>query len=385
MENKKHTKRALFGSVIALILCCAMLIGTTFAWFTDEASTAVNSIQSGTLDVMLVDAADNSVEGQTLKFITADNREEILWEPGCTYNLPEVFIKNNGNLALKYKITVTGVDGDAKLLEAIDWIIKIGDQVIGADGLEWHLSAGQKSSAITISGHMKETAGNEYQNLTLNGIGITVAATQWTEEYDSATNQYDANAAFAEVIDLGGESVNWEQEEGVVFLKRTGAELVLTNGTLMAGDADNYAVILEGGNATIDAAVKSAGGGIGAVDGAKVTINSNVDVSTASTSGRYNVYAVSDGTEVTINGGEFTFSKTLNQKRAYIYAGAGATVYVNGGTFGPASTREGYTAGIKGDGTIIITGGTFGFDPSNWVAEGYQAVETDGTWTVSAK
>lgn len=385
MENKKHTKRALFGSVIALILCCAMLIGTTFAWFTDEASTAVNSIQSGTLDVMLVDAHGNSVEGQPLKFITPDNREDILWEPGCTYNLPEVFIKNNGNLALKYKITVTGVDGDAKLLEAIDWSIKIGDQVIGADGLEWHLSAGQKSSAITISGHMKETAGNKYQNLTLNGIGITVAATQWTEEYDSATNQYDVNAAFAEVIDLGGESVNCEQEEDVVFLKRTGAELVLTNGTLIAGDAENYAVILVGGNATIDAAVESAGGGIGAYDGAKVTINSNVDVSTKSTSGRYNVYAVGDGTEVTITGGKFTFSKTLNQKRAYIYADAGATVYVRGGTFGPASTRDGYTDGIKGDGTIIITGGTFGFNPSNWVAEGYQAVEADGTWTVSAK
>lgn len=385
MENKKHTKRALFGSVIALILCCAMLIGTTFAWFTDEASTAVNSIQSGTLDVMLVDAADKSVEGQTLNFITPDNREEILWEPGCTYNLPEVFIKNNGNLALKYKITVTGVDGDAKLLEAIDWSIKIGNQVIGADGLEWHLSAGQKSSAITISGHMKETAGNEYQDLALNGIGITVAATQWTEESDSATNQYDANAAFAEVIDLGGESVNWEQEEGVVFLERTGAELVLTNGTLKAGNADKYAVILEGGNATIDAAVESAGGGIAAVNGAKVTIKSKVDVSTASTSGRYNVYAVGDGTEVTITGGNFTFSKTLNQKRAYIYADAGATVYVRGGTFGPASTRDGYTAGIKGDGNIIITGGTFGFDPSNWVAEGYQVVKTDGTWTVSAK
>ena len=87
---------------------------------------------------------------------------------------------------------------------------------------------------------------------------------------------------------------------------------------------------------------------------------------------------------VTIEDGTFSFSKTLNQKRAYIYAGSGATVYVKGGTFGPASARSGYTAGILGDGDIIITGGTFGFDPSAWVADGYQAVKDGTTWTVSA-
>jgi len=83
----------------------------------------------------------------------------------------------------------------------------------------------------------------------------------------------------------------------------------------------------------------------------------------------------------------YLFSSIKNQKRAYICAMDGTTVYVTGGTFGPASTRSGYTGGIKtvGTGKVIITGGTFGFDPSTWVAEGYVATKNGSTWTVTAQ
>ena len=127
MNSKKTTKHALMSSVVALLLCCAMLIGTTFAWFTDTASTAVNKIQAGTLDVALEMKAgqDNwvSAEGKTLQF-KVDGQipaagTQILWEPGCTYELPELRVVNKGNLALKYKIEISGIVGDAKLLEAI--------------------------------------------------------------------------------------------------------------------------------------------------------------------------------------------------------------------------------------------------------------------------
>ena len=158
--------------------------------------------------------------------------------------------------------------------------------------------------------------------------------------------------------------------------------------TLIAGSASNYSLIFNqpGQQITInDLNIDSKGGGIGAVDGAEVTFNGGtLAVNSASTSGRYLFYAEGEGTVITINGGEFSFSETLNQKRAYIYAGDGTTVYVKGGTFSKASTRSGYTAGILGSGTVIITGGTFGFNPSAWVATGYQAVENDGVWTVSA-
>ena len=67
MTSSKSTKRALVSSALAILMCVAMLIGTTFAWFTDTASTAVNKIQAGTLDVQLLDGQGNSLEGATLK------------------------------------------------------------------------------------------------------------------------------------------------------------------------------------------------------------------------------------------------------------------------------------------------------------------------------
>ena len=124
MTNRKSTKRALLGSVMAMVLCLAMLIGATFAWFTDTASTGVNKIQAGNLDVALEmkDAAGQWVpaEGKTLDFVKAAAGEQVLWEPGCTYELPQLRVVNKGNLALKYKIQITGINGSAKLNEDIE-------------------------------------------------------------------------------------------------------------------------------------------------------------------------------------------------------------------------------------------------------------------------
>ena len=199
MNSKKATKHALMSSVVALLLCCAMLIGTTFAWFTDTASTAVNKIQAGTLDVALEmynGANWVPAEGKTLQFkvngaIPAADTQ-ILWEPGCTYELPELRIVNKGNLALKYKIEISGIVGDAELLEAIDFTY--GDNIdINA---EVSLAPNAATEGIVIKGHMQKTAGNEYQGLSIDGIGITVIATQDTVEFDSIDDQYDKDALY---------------------------------------------------------------------------------------------------------------------------------------------------------------------------------------------
>ncbi len=184
-----NTKRAFFASVVSLVLCISMLVGSTFAWFTDTATTGVNTIKSGNLDVDLVNEAGVSVANGTLNFVDKD--DNIYWEPGCTYTLENVYVENKGNLALKYQIKVTGIDGDAKLLEAIEWTMNGFDM-----DTEYSLEAGQKSSALSITGHMKETAGNEYKDLTLNGIAITVYATQYTSEHDSDNNTYDEDAEY---------------------------------------------------------------------------------------------------------------------------------------------------------------------------------------------
>ena len=217
MSNRKSTKRALLGSVMAMVLCLAMLVGATFAWFTDTASTGVNKIQAGNLDVALEmkDASGNwvSAEGKTLDFVKAADAkgEAILWEPGCTYTLPELRVVNNGNLALKYKVIITGIQGSAKLNEAIEWTI--GDVAMGA---EQHLKAGE-SNEFTIKGHMKESAGNEYMNESIDGIAITVVATQDTVESDSFDKDYDAGAEYPVVavanVNTNGDTVLKDKEE----------------------------------------------------------------------------------------------------------------------------------------------------------------------------
>ena len=196
MTNSKSTKRALVSSALAILMCVAMLIGTTFAWFTDTASTGVNKIQAGNLDVAL-EMQENgnwvSAEGKTLQFKTADNRTtDILWEPGCRYELPALRVVNKGNLALKYKIQITGIQGDAKLNEVIDWTIN--DAPINLT--EGHLDANAEGDSFTIKGVMQTTAGNEYQGLSIDGIGITVVATQYTYEKDSNGNTYDETAEY---------------------------------------------------------------------------------------------------------------------------------------------------------------------------------------------
>ena len=192
MTNTKSTKRAFLSSVLALVVCIAMLVGSTFAWFTDSASTSGNTIVSGNLDVALeknigTETEPNwvSAEGETLKWVTTDSVENVLWEPGCTYQLPKLRIKNNGNLALKYKVIITGITGDAELLE----VIKFTGLPQGQE--EYVSLLPGNSNEFLIEGHMDEEAGNKYMNKTIDNISITVYATQLNYENDSYGPDYD--------------------------------------------------------------------------------------------------------------------------------------------------------------------------------------------------
>ena len=206
----KSKKSALLMSFTSLLICFAMLAGSTFAWFTDTATTGVNQIKSGNLKVDIQNKEGNSLDGKTLKWVVNGQISEnnVLWEPNCTYKLESFKIVNQGNLALKYQITINGVTDDAKLLEAIEFTAKIDGKKIdlvrltgailpkGAAVKDATKEVVEKTELITISGHMKQDAGNQYQNLTIDGIGITVVATQYTYESDSISDQYDANADY---------------------------------------------------------------------------------------------------------------------------------------------------------------------------------------------
>ena len=212
MTNRKSTKRALLGSVMAMVLCLAMLVGATFAWFTDTASTGVNKIQAGNLDVALEmkDASGNwvSAEGKTLNWVKAAAGEQVLWEPGCTYTLPELRVVNNGNLALKYKLVISGIRGDAELNNVIDWTMTL-DGAAYTLGEEHHLAAKNGATVdadvLTISGKMQESAGNDYMNKSIDGIAITVVATQDTVESDSFGKTYDKDAEYPITVTTGDE------------------------------------------------------------------------------------------------------------------------------------------------------------------------------------
>ena len=201
------------------------------------------------------------------------------------------------------------------------------------------------------------------------------------------------NAAEGAFVTLGAGEYNLTKDvtvkEKPVQVKEGAVVINGTDYTITAGSTGDYAVITNGENASlvIDAKVASLGGGLAAGNGAKIEFNGQgVDISKYITSSpaRYNIYA-SRGGEIVINSGTFKFNSTNNTRRAYVCVENGGKVIINGGTFGKASTRADYKKGIRvldAQSEVIITGGTFGFDPSEWVAMGYIAKKSGDNWVV---
>ena len=224
----KSKKSALLMSFTSLLICFAMLVGSTFAWFTDTATTGVNKIVSGKLKVDLV-AAEKDLDGkypsltgkdgkllwtqkvvsgsnETLKAV--ENEGLPLWEPGVNFLTQGFKIANKGNLALKWKVEVnkgTTADnaGGYDLLDVIDFYVVTENEngtqeVTELAAFEGQLKEENSVSAETyyIKGHMQESAGNNYQSLTLDGITVTVYATQLNYENDSIGPDYDKDAQY---------------------------------------------------------------------------------------------------------------------------------------------------------------------------------------------
>ena len=385
---KRNTKKtALVMSFVSLLICVTMLVGSTFAWFTDTATASVNTIQAGNLHVEIQDTNNQKIEA--LEWVTADNREqnEILWEPGCTYTLTPFKIANTGNLALKYKLVVTGVEGDAELLKVIKFTYKLGDADLNLDE-ERHLKKDEKTGLITISAHMDEAAGNDYMDKTLEGVKITVYATQDTVENDSYGPNYDETATYYPVIDAAGlkdalakggkikvtedtETNNPENTEAArtVISQPTTLDLEkkIISPDNMGRNNINFAALYVDADTTINA------GADGGIDTGK--------------NGGYGIN-VRNGAKLTINGGYYYGGGTAVQVQK-------GTLIINGGTFACEpydDPKYGYKflincidAAYK-DGTakIEIYGGTFiNFDPAdsasenphgNFVADGYTVI-----------
>lgn len=253
MTNSKTTKRALLSSVIALILCFSMLLGTTFAWFTDSVSSGVNTITAGNLDIELEYSKDYStwapVQDATQLFA-----DVTLWEPGTT-SVVYLRMTNKGTLALKYQFsmniasetTATSVNGSTfKLSEHLkyglaDCTDKYADRgaarraVAGsAVSLKNYNSEGTmlagdyKTFALVV--YMPEDVGNEanYRGNVVPTIelGLNLVATQQNSERDSFGPDYDTNATTYLNQDAAGNYLIGTADELVFFAKAINTKII---------------------------------------------------------------------------------------------------------------------------------------------------------------
>ena len=227
----KSTKKSFLLSTISLVLCFAMLLGTTWAWFTDEVTSGTNRIVAGNLDIdLLMDKGDGNyvsvANGQGDIFKEANNANNstvTLWEPGKT-QFAKLAIVNKGNLAVKYTayIDVTdngladalecafiplGKTAPASSLSYANWAAvktAVGENAIHPvasgrnvtnTGVLDEIVKGtlNETEYVLLAVHMKEEAGNEYQGKEAL-IDVTIVATQKDAESDAFGPDYDAGA-----------------------------------------------------------------------------------------------------------------------------------------------------------------------------------------------
>ena len=301
MNNKRATKRALLTSVMALVMCVVMLVGTTFAWFTDTASTGVNKIQAGNLDIKVeyrttADGNWQLLDNATDLFGTADTR----FEPGHT-RVVELKITNAGNLALKYKIGMNvvsetaGINKDGNPYKLSNYL-KVAtspiqqydpnagpgtvsyamEQLIFEKGnvLAWEhrdfanfeLDKNERNHALDVQPgdaqvlgikvYMPESVGNEANAKTSDdaasiSFGLNILATQYTTESDSYGTQYDKDATYP-VVDAAALAAS------VADLATAGNKNVVVS---VAKDMNNIAGIktAKGNTLTMDLNGKSVG------------------------------------------------------------------------------------------------------------------------------
>ena len=387
MTNSKSTKRALISSALAILMCVAMLIGTTFAWFTDTASTAVNKIQAGNLDIELEYSKDFT-EWIKVNDTTKLFEESALWEPGRT-EVVYLRVKNAGNLALKYTLGIynlyenrgKNVAGDfyylsnfvklgaaeadaayadrAAAISAVQDSAKtlksIGDTgVVGAD------LAVNNEKVYAMVLYMPTEVGNEANPKNKSwaakvSFGIRVSATQAVSEYDSYGNTYDEKAPAV----LAAESASYGTHEIT--------ENMQANGRYGAVQAERTAQF------TINADVYAV---------------YNRDAS-GTTGGAMAVCADGDS-KVIINGGDFRQVSVPADDPVcdLIYALGNATIEINGGTFKAVTPANTLNCKDGSNAKITVKGGSFyKYDPSNptlgdnevVVAAGYHVVQ-DGDW-----
>ena len=307
MRSSKSTKRALLTSALALLMCVTMLVGATFAWFTDTASTGVNKIQAGNLDIKVEYRTTAGGEWKTL-----DNATDLfgtagtLFEPGHT-RVVELRITNAGNLALKYKIGMnvvsetagTNKDGNPyKLSDYLkvattgiqqynptDQISSLMERLIfqkGDFGM-WtardfasfeldkdehnrvHVLQPGNAQILGIKVYMPETVGNDANAISTEkaasiNFGLNVVATQYTTESDSFGTQYDKDATYPVIVSnqqQTNDAITNATDKKANISIASGQTITLDNGIAHEGDKSRDITFSGDGSQTVDVVEKA--------------------------------------------------------------------------------------------------------------------------------
>ena len=217
MTKRRSTKSALISSILALFLCITMLVGTTFAWFTDSVTSSNNKIVAGNLkiDLELLDKASGtwaSIKESKAPIFTYDN-----WEPGYV-DVKVLKVENEGSLALKWgakfvsdvELSILADVIDVYVLPSATELTYPTDRALsGYERVgtvrEFVNTIEQTTKGTLASGceaylgialKMQESAGNEYQEKTIGAFDIQILATQLDSEIDSFGSDYDADLPF---------------------------------------------------------------------------------------------------------------------------------------------------------------------------------------------
>lgn len=286
MTKQKITKKSLLTSVLSLVLCMAMLIGTTFAWFTDSVTSSNNKIQAGTLkiDLELLDKESgkwNSVKESQAPIFNYDK-----WEPGYT-DVKVLKVENEGTLALKWVAKFIAAGQLSELANVIDVYVRPSKDAITYPATDDRALSGytcvgtvaefvnsieetttgelkaDEEAYLGIALKMRESAGNEYQGMSLgSAFDIQIFATQLASEEDSFDNQYDANAPEMYAVNgvkyatadealqaaTAGDKVNLSSTSTPIVVDKA-IELTIANTNIVAADEVN--AITVNANATI--------------------------------------------------------------------------------------------------------------------------------------
>ena len=325
----KTTKRSLLASGLAVLVCIAMLAGTTFAWFTDSVVNKGNKIQSGSLSIdayaydLVQEGEEGGLEingipgvnngepfqfeeeGQNLKEDPSPILNETLWEPGKS-SAKLLKVQNNGTLAAKIKLDFTVIDGGLQDALWFDFIQVKDGQVTGqftkrpmselatiAQNLELPVLKDESLQFILVYG-MDEEAGNEYQDKSFSA-DIMIQATQYTEEEDGfGNNQYDEDAAYAASVSSLDEFQNIinSSEDSNISLS---SDLTLEN-TTDARFAQGANTILDLNNKTITG--QNGNIGLVAVNGSTVDVSNG---SIAAAQGTYCTMGADSNSSIYVN------------------------------------------------------------------------------------